>query len=543
MEIRKKTYLGFGAAFFITLISGCVLLYVLDASSSKLKESIAAQSDLNSLKYIDNTLSDLISNLNKIHLQSQTNDLRSSQEESNQVQRDFVHLRTIGEKLVRTAEDAKLREDTRTKLLDNLKPMAEGISDYYQAVPNGKPATADAIYVQRIVPASEKMKEYTTQSIREQEKAFVAAEEGTLNILLQARYLGLAFVMLFFAATGSIILIINRIDLLLDGNIQELNDGTQRMAITAEQMLSSSRSWARGASEQAISIQETAVSSQEIDSMARKNTDNSRSTAQLLVQSQDKILQTNHHLEGMVTSMDLITDSSGKIARIIRIIDEIAFQTNILALNAAVEAARAGDAGMGFAVVADEVRSLAQRSAQAAQDTAVLIADSIVRSEEGKMKVDEVATAIRAVTEHVTKIKVMVDEASLGSEEQSRGISEIGRSIGQLEAITQRNAVSSIKSATDAEELVSQAQTLRNTVDNLQRILSRRPQGSRVRLQPHKQKYSVPMLHRHAIADLSNNPRQFFLQPQHKKLAKIKKNIHAQTEIDPFPLEESFESF
>ena len=122
----------------------------------------------------------------------------------------------------------------------------------------------------------------------------------------------------------------------------------------------------------------------------------------------------------MVSAMDGINASSQKISKIIKVIDEIAFQTNILALNAAVEAARAGEAGMGFAVVADEVRNLAQRCAQAAKDTADLIEESIQRSDGGRVKVDQVAVAIRAITAESAKIKVLVDEINLGSVEQSQ---------------------------------------------------------------------------------------------------------------------------
>src|SRR5205814_5925044 len=118
-----------------------------------------------------------------------------------------------------------------------------------------------------------------------------------------------------------------------------------------------------------------------------------------------------------VDSMDGITASSDKIFKINRVIDEIAFQTNILALNAAVEAARAGEAGMGFAVVADEVRNLAQRSAQAAKDTAALIEESISKSHEGKNNLNQVATGVRSITESADKVKVLVEEVKLGSEQ------------------------------------------------------------------------------------------------------------------------------
>src|SRR4029079_3682437 len=132
----------------------------------------------------------------------------------------------------------------------------------------------------------------------------------------------------------------------------------------------------------------------------------------LVADSQQRFVEANQSLDEMVVSMDEINLQSGKISKIIKTIDEIAFQTNILALNAAVEAARAGEAGMGFAVVADEVRNLAQRCSQAAQDTAVLIEESIAKSTTGKAKVDQVATAVRAITHEAAKVKGLVEAVS-----------------------------------------------------------------------------------------------------------------------------------
>jgi len=161
------------------------------------------------------------------------------------------------------------------------------------------------------------------------------------------------------------------------------------------------------------------------------------------------------------------TRRAAKISKIIKVIDEIAFQTNILALNAAVEAARAGEAGMGFAVVADEVRNLAQRCAQAARDTADLIEGAISKSNDGKVKVDQVAAAIREITVESAKVRTLVDEVNLGSQEQARGIEQIGKAIGQMEQVTQKIAANAEESASAAEELNAQSETLRDVVDRL----------------------------------------------------------------------------
>lgn len=249
--------------------------------------------------------------------------------------------------------------------------------------------------------------------------------------------------------------------------VGELASGAEQVASAASQVSSSCQSLARGASEQAASLEETSASSEEINSMARKNTENSRSATQLVSQTQQTINQTNQSLEQMVVAMGEINASSDKISKIIKIIDEIAFQTNILALNAAVEAARAGEAGMGFAVVADEVRNLAQRCAQAAKDTAILIEESVTRSNEGKVKVDHVAGAIRSITESSGSVKTLVDEVSLGSDEQSRGIEQIAKAITQMEQVTQTTAASAEEGASAAEELNAQSETLKDIVGRL----------------------------------------------------------------------------
>ncbi len=269
--------------------------------------------------------------------------------------------------------------------------------------------------------------------------------------------------------TGSLLafLVIRSVNGNLLRAVTELAEGAEQVASAASQVSSSSQSLAQGSSEQAASLEETSASSEEINSMARKNSENSRAAADLMTQSQKKYEQANQSLDESVVAMGEINTQSDKIARIIKVIDEIAFQTNILALNAAVEAARAGEAGMGFAVVADEVRNLAQRSAQAAKDTAALIEESIAKSDDGKVKVDQVATAIRAITEEAGKVKTLVDEVNLGSQEQARGIEQIGKAISQMEQVTQKTAANAEESASAAEELNAQSMTLKNIVERL----------------------------------------------------------------------------
>jgi methyl-accepting chemotaxis protein/methyl-accepting chemotaxis protein-1 (serine sensor receptor) len=244
----------------------------------------------------------------------------------------------------------------------------------------------------------------------------------------------------------------------------EIAGESRRVAETVAEVAGTNQSFVQDASRQALSIEQTSSCSHEINELTRKNGENSREAATLALRSQQKFSSTNRSLEQMVVAMGEITAGSDKISRIIKVIDEIAFQTNILALNAAVEAARAGAAGMGFAVVADEVRNLAQRSASAAKDTAVLIEDSIAKSNYGKSKVDEVASAIRSITDEFSGVQTLVDEINRGSQAQALGSEQIGKSIRQMEIGTQQSSADAVRGAAAAEELAMQSNALREMV-------------------------------------------------------------------------------
>ena len=262
--------------------------------------------------------------------------------------------------------------------------------------------------------------------------------------------------------------------------VESLDSASRQVASAASQVASSSQALAQGASEQAASLQETSSSAEEITSMTRKNAENSENSAKVVADMAQEISEGNRTLKEMIASMNGITASSEKISKIIKTIDEIAFQTNILALNAAVEAARAGEAGMGFAVVADEVRSLAQRSAQAAKDTANLIEESVTKSHEGSRKLDEVAKSIVGITGDAEKVKILVDEVHVGSQEQARGLEQISKSVSQMEQVTQKTAASAEQSAAAGEELNAQAETLQTIVNDIMALVGARGRAANV---------------------------------------------------------------
>ncbi|HXJ41326.1 MAG TPA: methyl-accepting chemotaxis protein [Bryobacteraceae bacterium] len=274
------------------------------------------------------------------------------------------------------------------------------------------------------------------------------------------------------SGTLSVFFIVRSVNSSLMGAVNELAQGAEQIAGAAHQVSTASQSLAQGSSEQAASLEETSASSEEINSMAQQNANNCGEAATLMSESQQRVARTNEALGQMVIAMAEISSSSGKIAKIIRVIDEIAFQTNILALNAAVEAARAGEAGMGFAVVADEVRNLAQRCAQAAKDTAGLIEESIAKSNEGKLKTDLVASEIHSIIEQSSKVKTLVDNVNAGSVEQARGIDQVTRAVGQMGQVTQQTAATAEESAAAAEELSAQSESLQVIVGQLTALVT-----------------------------------------------------------------------
>ena len=251
----------------------------------------------------------------------------------------------------------------------------------------------------------------------------------------------------------------------------ELSDAAGQIASAGSQVASSSQALAQGASEQAASLEETSSSTEEINSMTHQNAGNAQKVAGLMAETLQHVQASNRKMDEMVRAMKESSCSSEKVSKIIKVIDENAYQTNILALNAAVEAARAGEAGMGFAVVADEVRNLAQRCAQAAKDTSALIEESIGNSQQASGKLDEVMAAIASQTEGAQQVNTLVAEVNQASQEQAKGLDQISKAVAQMQQVTERSAASAEESASAGQELETQSDSLRNLVTRLAELV------------------------------------------------------------------------
>ncbi|HBE79836.1 MAG TPA: hypothetical protein DDW65_18955 [Firmicutes bacterium] len=251
-----------------------------------------------------------------------------------------------------------------------------------------------------------------------------------------------------------------------------LSDSASQVAAASEQLAAASQQLSEGCTEQASSIEETSATLQETTSMVHQNNENTLQAVQLSGLTRDAAQKGNREMQEMLNSIKKIKNSSDQAAKIVKIIDEIAFQTNILALNAAIEAARAGEAGVGFAVVAEEVRNLAQKSAQAAQDTAAIIETNIDLSAQGVIISEKVNHDLDEITLQAEKVSELMQEISAAGNEQSQGIGQVNQAIIQIETVTERNAANAEESASASAELNAQAENLSEIVRQLSQLVN-----------------------------------------------------------------------
>lgn len=279
--------------------------------------------------------------------------------------------------------------------------------------------------------------------------------EGNLDLTVTADYKGD-----FVTIKDSLNNIIENLNQVM-GNIKEAAD---QVSSGSRQVSDGSQTLSQGSTEQASSIEELTASISSIASQTKQNAVNANQASELAADSRDHAIKGNNQMQEMLHSMTEINESSTNISRIIKVIDDIAFQTNILALNAAVEAARAGQHGKGFAVVAEEVRNLAARSAAAARETTELIEGSIGKVQEGTKIANSTALALVEIVSAIEKAASLIKEIAEASNEQATGITQVNKGIEQVSQVVQNNSATAEESAAASEELSSQAELLKGMI-------------------------------------------------------------------------------
>ena len=332
----------------------------------------------------------------------------------------------------------QINRDMRSVQLNKLKPAAEELMAEAKAVRDGVYTFID--------------------KTNEEADAQVALATLMINTIgIVAIILGIVAAVLI---TRSITKPIQRI-------IAGLTEGSEQVAAASGQVSAASQSLAEGATEQAAGLEETSSSLEEMSSMTKQNADNAQQANTLASETRRAADTGSQAMQRMNTAIQEIQKSSDETAKIIKVIDEIAFQTNLLALNAAVEAARAGEAGKGFAVVAEEVRNLAMRSAEAAKNTASMIEESVKNSKNGVDIAGEVGKVLDEIVGSIGKTTDLVSEIAAASAEQAQGIDQVNTAVAQMDKVTQQNAANAEESASASEELSSQAESMNDIVAEL----------------------------------------------------------------------------
>ena len=282
--------------------------------------------------------------------------------------------------------------------------------------------------------------------------------------------------------TGDLMIALQAMNHGLAAIVRDVRDGCEGIASAASEIAQGNADLSQRTEEQAASLEQTAASMEQLTSTVQLNASHAGQAEQLVTQASAVAVRGGNEVDGVVRTMDAISDSSRRIADITNVIDSIAFQTNILALNAAVEAARAGEQGRGFAVVAGEVRTLAQRSAVAAKEINALINESVSRVEDGARQAGAAGRTMREVVASVGQAVTLVREIAGASAEQSTGIGQVNQAVAQMDGVTQQNAALVEEAAAAAASMREQAGRLTQLVRRFQvdavtgaRVLAARP--------------------------------------------------------------------
>lgn len=369
------------------------------------------------------------------------------------------------------ALDASLADPAKQKLLAALDEHANGyITTFEKIVQFAEQRRAAVAEMERLAPLF-------TQRIAAVRGALVTHQQtlGDETRTAQQRnemlVLSISVIGIIGGLIGAVV-IIRSVNGPITRLTARLSRGAEHTAAASGQVTAASQTMAEGSSRQAAALEESSASLEEMAGMTRKNAENAQAAKQLANQTRQAADGGAEDMKQMKAAMSAIQASSSEISKIIKTIDEIAFQTNLLALNAAVEAARAGEAGLGFAVVADEVRSLAQRSVQAARETAQKISDATAKSEQGAKISEKVAKSLDEITAKARQVDELIAEIAVASQEQSQGIDQVTRAVSDMDRVTQANAATAQQTSAAAAELNSQTSGLKSVIEELTRMVN-----------------------------------------------------------------------
>lgn len=332
------------------------------------------------------------------------------------------------------------------EITERMERLAEG--DLSSEVPISKSQDEIGILTDSFAEAAGMMKKY----ILDISWALTEISKGNFAISLEREFKG------DFKQIKEAVLIITDS---LSRTMEQIKDAADQVAGGSEQVSAGAQALSQGATEQASSIEELAATINDISEKINNNADNAVQASERADRVGSEASESNRRMQDMLKAMGDISNSSNEIGKIIKTIEDIAFQTNILALNAAVEAARAGAAGKGFAVVADEVRRLASQSASASKNTSVLIENSLKAVENGTQIADETAQALSMVVEGVKEVTAKIDNISQASNDEAQAVSQVTIGMDQISSVVQTNSATAEESAAASEELSGQSQLLK----------------------------------------------------------------------------------
>jgi methyl-accepting chemotaxis protein len=366
--------------------------------------------------------------------------------------------------------DASLKDDARKALIAGLESAADHYKKGLDQVVAGMQSRDKIISdrINRVAPQFTATLSKVKGSVHDYQMDLEVSTraEQRQNELIVSIFTGLGIV------AGAVFawFIIRSVTLPITQTAAHLATESAKANASALRVARASQSIAEGASEQASSLEQTSSSLREMADMTQRNSENAQNAKGLANSARETADIGAAEMVQMKAAMSAIKESSVEISKIIKTIDDIAFQTNILALNAAVEAARAGEAGLGFAVVAEEVRNLAQRSAEAAKETAARISTSKEKSEQGVLISEKMATNLAAILEKTRQLDERIAEIAESSRQQNEGIAQVNNAVASMDKVTQENAALADQSASASEELKAQAEQVRIEVAGLMRM-------------------------------------------------------------------------